>query len=166
MSYSSLKDADLEGKRVLLRAGFDVPIEKGKVLDNFRIEKIVPTMKHILDNGASLIIAAHQGRPKGKVDPKMSQKPLVSVLQKLLGVTVQFADSCTGKETKNVAESLKPGDVLLLENVRFDPRENASKSLPQKNCFHRSSRMFAGCTPTKNRRFMSSLSLSPDSPAM
>ncbi len=125
-TYTTLADADLQGKRVLLRAGFDVPIEGGKVTDPSRIEAIVPTMKHILDSGASLVIMAHQGRPKTNPDPEFSQKPLVPVLSSLLGVEVVFADSCVGEEAQKTAESLKPGEVLLLENLRYEEGEKAN----------------------------------------
>lgn len=122
-TYRTLNDADLQGKRVLLRAGFDVSIESGKVMDTERIEALVPTMKHILAAGASLIILSHQGRPKGKRDPEFTQKPVLAVLEKVLGTTVQFADSCTGPETLKLAKSLKSGDVLFLENLRYEPGE-------------------------------------------
>jgi phosphoglycerate kinase len=126
--YRTLKEAELKGKRVLLRAGFDVPMEAGKVVDTSRIEALVPTMKHILEAGASLVILAHQGRPKGKPDPAFSQKPLVPILEKLLGASVQFAESCTGPETQKKAKTLKAGGVLLLENLRFDEREKKNDS--------------------------------------
>ncbi len=122
-TYPSLTDAALDGKTVLLRAGFDVPIENGTVIDLSRIEAVVPTMKHILDAGAALIVMAHQGRPKGNADPAFTQRPLVPALEKLLKTTVRFAVSCTGKETRELAKKLQPGEVLLLENLRFDPRE-------------------------------------------
>ncbi len=123
VAYCTLTEAELKGKRVLLRAGFDVPMEGGKVVDTSRVEALVPTMKHILGAGASLVILAHQGRPKGKPDPAFSQKPIVPILEKLLGATVRFAESCTGPETQKLAKALKPGEVLLLENLRFDERE-------------------------------------------
>lgn len=121
--YPSLRSADLAGKRVLLRAGFDVTIANGVVEDATRIEALVPTMQHILSSGAALVIASHQGRPKGKVDMEFTQKPLVPVLEKLLGKNVAFAAAPTGKEAIAAAQKLTPGDVLLLENLRFDPRE-------------------------------------------
>lgn len=108
---------------MLLRAGFDVPIEEGKVVDTSRIDRLLPTMKVILKGGASLILMAHQGRPKDKLDPAFSQKPLVPVLEQLLKLKVSFADSCVGASTLALARALKPGEVLLLENLRFDPRE-------------------------------------------
>ena len=128
MSYRLLQDANIKGKKVLLRAGFDVPIENGVVTDESRVEALVPTMKHILDSGAALIIMAHQGRPKGEVDHSMSQKPLVPVLQSLLGVEVQFAESCVGEQTETLAKELQPGQILLLENLRFHREEKIEKS--------------------------------------
>ncbi|KKW40241.1 MAG: Phosphoglycerate kinase, partial [Candidatus Peregrinibacteria bacterium GW2011_GWA2_54_9] len=125
--YPLLKDAPLKNKKVLLRAGFDVPMENGKVVDTSRIEAMVPTMKYILEKGAALIIMAHQGRPKGKADPVLSQKPLVPILKKLLKTEVDFAAPCAGEEAKKKAAALKPGQVLLLENLRFEPGEKEKK---------------------------------------
>ncbi len=122
-TYPTLSEANLSGKRVLLRAGFDVPIEDGVVTDSTRVEALVPTMRYVLDHGASLVILAHQGRPKGQVNPEFTQKPLLPVLEKLLGTNVHFADSPTGPATLSLAENLKAGEVLLLENLRYDPRE-------------------------------------------
>lgn len=121
----TLSEADLSGKRVLLRAGFDVPIDNGEVADDTRIQAMVPTMKHILDAGASLVIMAHQGRPKGERVPEMSQQPVVAVLNKVLGVDVKFADDCRGEAVQAAAEALKPGEVLLLENLRYDKGEKS-----------------------------------------
>lgn len=125
MNYPQLLSAQLQGKRVLLRAGFDVPIEDGKVTDTTRIEALVPTMKHILDSGASLILIAHQGRPKGEPDPQYSQKPLVPELEKLLGTSVAFVGACTGPEVVEAANNLPAGHVLLLENLRFEKGEKS-----------------------------------------
>lgn len=122
-NYPLLRDTDIKGKRVLMRAGFDVPIEGGGVTDISRIEALLPTMKYVIQEGASLILLAHQGRPGGKRNMEFTQKPLVSVLERLLGTSVQFAESCVGPDTVKQTESLQPGDVLLLENVRFEPGE-------------------------------------------
>lgn len=100
-----------------------MPIEGGRVTDTTRIAALVPTMRAILDAGASLILLAHQGRPKDAPDPAFTQEPLVAVLADLLRAPVAFAASCTGDETRRIAASLRPGEVLLLENLRFDPRE-------------------------------------------
>lgn len=128
MKLRSLKNADIAGKKVLLRAGFDVEIADGKVTDTSRIDALVPTMAFILDRGASLIIMAHQGRPKGKRVESESQKPLVPVLERLLGRSVAFSDSCTGPDTSAAAAALQPGQVLLLENLRYDEREEKNDS--------------------------------------
>jgi len=125
VKYPALDKAKLKGKRVLLRAGFDVPMEHGAVKDPSRIEAIVPTMRHILDAGASLIILAHQGRPKGERVPDMSQRPLVLVLEKLLGVRVAFSDECVGDEAERKARALGSGEALLLENLRFEEGETS-----------------------------------------
>lgn len=125
-TYHTLAEFDIQGKKVLLRAGFDLPIEHGVITDTSRVVALVPTMRAILDRGASLILLSHQDRPKGKIVPEMSQKPLLPVLEKLLDCPVQFAESCVGSETKKMVDALTPGKVLLLENVRFDAREEAN----------------------------------------
>lgn len=112
----------MDGKTVLLRAGFDVPMEHGQVKDAERIDILLPTMRRILDHGA-LVILSHQGRPKGKVDQEFSQRPLVPILTEKLGREVLFAESPTGEKTVEMAKALKNGDILLVENLRFDPRE-------------------------------------------
>jgi phosphoglycerate kinase len=124
--YRTLKDVNLKGRRVMLRAGFDVPIEKGRVIDTERIEAMLPTIKHILKSGASLVIIAHQGRPKGKVMKEFSQKPIVAVLEKLLKKKVAFASSCTGPDAEKKAAALKIGEILLCENLRFDKGEEGN----------------------------------------
>jgi phosphoglycerate kinase len=125
-TYRTLADVDLQGKRVLVRAGFDIPMEEGRITDESRIVSVIPTIRFLLDHGAAVIIIAHQDRPKGKVIPGMSQKPLVPVLERLLDLHVQFAPSCTGPETEQIVDDLAPGQVLLLENLRFDAREEAN----------------------------------------
>ena len=125
MQLPTLNQASLSQKRALLRAGFDVPIVDGVVQDTTRIEAIVPTMRHILDEGASLIIMAHQARPKAERIPEMSQKPLVPVLETLLSAEVFFADKCDGEDAKTIAADLQPGQVLLLENLRYEKGEKS-----------------------------------------
>jgi phosphoglycerate kinase len=124
-SYRLLEEADLSGKRVILRAGFDVTIENGKVMDTERIDALIPTMKRILQD-ASLVIVSHQGRPKGKRAMEYSQKPLVEPLEKALGRKVQFGDSCVGEEAVQLAAKLQTGEVLFLENLRFEPGEESN----------------------------------------
>lgn len=118
----TLDKVNLKGKRVILRAGFDVSIEKGKVMDTERIEACIPTIKRILKD-ASLVIISHQGRPKGKVVMEYSQKPVAAVLEKLLKKKVIFGKSCVGPEVERLAKELKKGEVLFLENLRFEPGE-------------------------------------------
>ncbi len=122
-TYNTLNDAKLKGKKVLLRAGFDLPMDNGKVSDQTRVEAIEHTMRHILDAGAVLILMAHQGRPKDGPDPQFSQKPIVPVLEKLLKTTVHFASDCIGKPAKDAVAKAKPGEVVLLENLRFHKEE-------------------------------------------
>ena len=121
--YRLLSEAKLRNKNVLLRAGFDLPMEKGKVTDISRVLAIKKTMQHILDAGAVLIIMAHQGRPKDTPDPSFSQKPIVSVLKKVLKTRVHFASDCVGPEAVSAVAKAKPGEVVLLENLRFHPEE-------------------------------------------
>lgn len=125
-SYRTLDTAALKGKKVLLRAGFDIGIEKGVVTDTERVSALVPTMKYILDHGAALIIAAHEGRPRAKRNMEFSQKPIVPILEQLLGKKVQFAESCIGSAAEDAARALKTGEVLLLENLRFEQGEEGN----------------------------------------
>jgi phosphoglycerate kinase len=123
-TYRILENADVKGKKVLLRAGFDVSIENGKVMDTERIEAIIPTIEHLLKNGASVILLSHQGRPKGKKDPAFTQEPVTAVIESFLQKTkVTFVPSCVGKEAEDAAKALKPGQVIFLENLRFEPGE-------------------------------------------
>ncbi len=124
MTYRLLSEAPLKGKRVLLRAGFDLPMgSHGEVEDITRVQAIEKSMTHILEAGAVLIIMAHQGRPKEGPDPKYSQKPIVNILEKLLKKKVHFASDCIGSETEALVAAAKPGEVVLLENLRFHPEE-------------------------------------------
>lgn len=115
-------------KIILLRAGFDVPIKNGKVIDSKRIEVLLPTIKYLMNKGP-LVILSHQGRPNGKRDMNFTQKPLVPVLEKLLKKRIKFASSCVGVETGKMARSLKKGEVLLLENLRFEPGEEKNNPI-------------------------------------
>ena len=116
---------DLEGKRVLVRSDFNVPLKDGRITDDGRIRAALPTLRKLLDAGAAVIIAAHLGRPGGKANPDSSLAPVAARLSELLGQDVVLAEDVTGESAKRVAESLKPGSVALLENVRFDPRETS-----------------------------------------
>ncbi|MFD2174157.1 phosphoglycerate kinase [Rhodobacter lacus] len=123
MAWKTLDQMDLAGKVVLVRVDINVPVENGVVTDATRIVKIVPTVKDILAKGGKPVLLAHFGRPKGKVVPEMSLKPLVPELEKALGVTVKFADDCIGGPAKTAVAALEPGEVLLLENTRFHAGE-------------------------------------------
>lgn len=125
-NYHTLDQADLSGKRVILRAGFDVTIEEGKVLDTERIEALLPTITHILKAGASLVILSHQGRPKGKRNMEYTQEPVCGVLEKLTKKKVQWADSCIGADAVKKAKALKKGEMLFCENLRFEAGEEAN----------------------------------------
>lgn len=122
----TIKDVDVQGKRVLVRVDFNVPIKEGKVGDDTRIRAALPTLTYLLDHGAALILCSHLGRPKGKPDPALSLKPVAEHLGELLDQKVAFAEDCIGPPAQNAAEKLQPGDVLLLENTRFHAEEKAN----------------------------------------
>ncbi len=126
MSYLSIRDLDLNGKRVFIRVDFNVPLQKNdkgemEITSDKRIQASLPTIQYALDHGAGVILASHLGRPKGKPNPEMSLQPAARRLQELLGRPVKMAPDCVGPEV----EALKPapGEVLLLENLRFHPEE-------------------------------------------
>lgn len=122
----TIKDVDVQGKRVLVRVDFNVPIKEGKVGDDTRIRAALPTLTYLLDHGAALILCSHLGRPKGKPDPALSLKPVAEHLGELLDQKVAFAEDCIGPPAQTAAEKLQPGDVLLLENTRFHAEEKAN----------------------------------------
>lgn len=120
----TIEGLDVKGKRVFVRVDYNVPLdENGNIRDDTRIRASLPTLRYLLDRGAVLILASHLGRPKGKVVPGMSLRPVARALEELLGRPVKMAPDCTGDEVKKMAEELRPGDVLLLENLRFHPEE-------------------------------------------
>nr|WP_295448034.1 phosphoglycerate kinase [Thermoflexus sp.] len=118
----TIRDVDVRGRRVLVRVDFNVPIAEGRVTDDTRIQATLPTLQYLLDQGAALIVMSHLGRPK-KPDPAFSLKPVAERLSELLGQPVQMAPDCVGPEVEAMAASLQPGQVLLLENLRFHPEE-------------------------------------------
>ncbi len=122
MQVRTLRDGDFQGKRVLVRVDFNVPVEAGKVTDDTRIQASLPTIAHLRQAGAKVILASHLGRPKGGPDPTASLKPVAERLAKL-GVPCAFATDCVGPVAADAVAQLKPGDVLLLENVRFHKGE-------------------------------------------
>ncbi|KAK4439558.1 Phosphoglycerate kinase, chloroplastic [Sesamum alatum] len=122
-SVGSLKEADLKGKRVLVRVDLNVPLDDNfKITDDTRIRAAVPTIKYLMEHGAKVILTSHLGRPKG-VTPKYSLKPLVPRLSELLGLEVKMANDCIGEEVEKLVAGLPEGGVLLLENVRFYKEE-------------------------------------------
>ena len=123
MGKLSISDLGLSNKRVFMRVDFNVPIENGRITDDNRITASLPSIKYVLDKGGCLILASHLGRPKGKPEPKYSLKPVATRLSELLGKPVQFAPDCIGPEVQKMASALKPGDVLMLENLRFHAEE-------------------------------------------
>jgi len=120
----TVKDIDLKHKRVLVRADYNVPVKDGKISDDYRIKQSVETIKYIWEQyESSIVIISHLGRPDGKPSPEFSLKPVAKRLEELLDKKVEFAGDTVGPEAKAACEKLKPGQILLLENVRFDSRE-------------------------------------------
>ena len=123
---AGLDDIDPNGKRVLLRVDFNVPVNAdGSVRDESRILAALPTIRELLSRGAAVIVATHLGRPRGQVDPALSTRPLAAALGELLGVPVDWADDCVGDAVEARAQALQPGQVLMLENLRFHKGEEA-----------------------------------------
>lgn len=122
LSKKTVRDIDVRGKRVLVRCDFNVPLENGSITDDRRITEALPTIKYLLEQGALVILASHLGRPKG-VTPEFSLKPVAARLSELLGKDVPLLPDSVGPEVQAAVSAAKPGDVLLLENVRFHPEE-------------------------------------------
>ncbi len=122
----SIEQVDLGGRRVFLRADLNAPLEQGAVSDDTRLGAVLPTIRHALDRGAAVVLASHLGRPKGGPDPKYSLKPVAERLEALLGRPVPLAPDSVGETVEGLARGLKPGQVLLLENLRFHPEEEAN----------------------------------------
>ena len=123
MTFRTLDDAELQGKRALVRVDFNVPMHEGEVSDDTRLQAAVPTIEKLRAAGAKVILLAHFDRPKGKWVPEMSLAPIAPALTKVLGHPVAFVGDCVGKDVATAVAAMKPGDVLLLENVRFYPGE-------------------------------------------
>ena len=120
LSLSSLDKTHLEGKKVLVRVDFNVPLnEDGQITDDTRIRAAIPTIEYLINHSAKVILAAHFGRPKGQVNEKMRLNPVAARLTELLGKNVSLTKSCIGEESVEASSSLNNADVLLLENVRF-----------------------------------------------
>jgi phosphoglycerate kinase len=123
MAKRSISEADVRGKRALIRVDFNVPLREGEVADDTRIRAALPTIQYLLNQGAAVVLATHLGRPKGKADPAYSVAPVARRLSELLGRPVVTVSVVAGPEAERAATALSPGDVLLLENTRFDPGE-------------------------------------------
>lgn len=124
---TTLVDLDVQGKRVFLRCDLNVPLKEGKITDDGRIRASLPTINALLEKGASLVIAAHLGRPKGEAKPELSLAPIALRLSELLGKPVQFAGAVTGADVTSTAQSLSAGEILLLENIRFSAAETSKE---------------------------------------
>lgn len=123
-AFRTLDDLDVRGKRVLVRADLNVPMKDGKVTDTTRLDRLVPTLEELAQKGARVIVLSHFGRPKGKPVPEFSLEPIAAALGKSLkGRNVRFARDCVGSEAKAAAETLKNGELALLENLRFEAGE-------------------------------------------
>ncbi|HTG01163.1 MAG TPA: phosphoglycerate kinase [Nitrospirota bacterium] len=124
MDKKTIEKVDLQNKRVFIRADFNVPLdENGNITDDTRIRSTLPTINYALDHGARIILASHLGRPKGKPNPKFSLAPVATRLSRLLNKTVQFAKDCVGPDVEHLVQGMRPGDVVLLENLRFHAEE-------------------------------------------
>src|ERR1700691_2996588 len=126
MNKLSIRDLEMSGKRVFIRVDFNVPMDGAKIEDDTRIRETIPTLRLAIDRGARLVLASHLGRPKGKIDLKYSLAPVAARLSELLGRPVAFAADCVGPDAEAKSKALRDGEVLLLENVRFHPQEEAN----------------------------------------
>ncbi len=124
LNKKTVKDIDLKGKRVVMRVDFNVPIKEGKIKDDTRIKAALPTIKYVLDKGASLVLLSHLGRPDGEVKPEFSLKPTADRLSELLGKPVAFCPDCIGEKAVASAKALKLGEILVCENTRFHKAED------------------------------------------
>ncbi len=127
MQYPSIRDLKTGGKRIFLRADLNVPIEDGKILDDTRIRSVLRTIRYLIEQGSPVVLASHLGRPKGKIVPAYSMKPVAEKLKEILTETrILFARDCIGKRVEAMAAGLKPGEILVLENLRFHKEETAN----------------------------------------
>jgi len=128
MTYNkkTIEDVEVSGKKVLVRCDFNVPLKDGVITSDKRIVEAIPTIKYLLEHKAAVILCSHMGKPKGEVNMKYTLAPVAARLTELLGQKVPLAPDTIGPETKKMAAALKPGEALLLENTRFDKREEAN----------------------------------------
>jgi len=123
MEKKTIRDIDVKGKKVLVRVDFNVPTKDGEITDDTRIKAALPTIEYLIENGAKIVLCSHLGRPKGQVNEKYTLKPVANQLSEELGIEVKMANDVTGESAQKMASELEEGEVGLLENVRFDPRE-------------------------------------------
>ncbi len=123
LSIRDLEDVTYRGRVVFVRVDFNVPIKDGVITDDTRVRAALPTINYLRESGARLVLASHLGRPKGKVVPELSLKPVAEHLSELLGIEVKFASDCVGEEVDRMKEELRDGDILVLENLRFHAEE-------------------------------------------
>ena len=123
LNKKSIRDISPKGKRVLVRCDFNVPLDGSTITDDKRITEALPTVRYLMEQGGRVILCSHLGRPKGQVNPKYSLAPVAARLSELLGCEVPLSADIIGEDAHRLADSLKDGQVMLLENVRFDPRE-------------------------------------------
>lgn len=123
MHKKTIKDVDLHGKTVLVRADYNVPLKDGKITDDYRIKKSLPTLKYLLEQNCKVVICSHLGRPSGPEDESCSLRPVAKRLQELLGQSVQFSSDCVGQNSRERIKKMLPKDILLLENLRFYKEE-------------------------------------------
>ena len=127
MNKRSVRDVDVAGKRVLVRVDFNVPLDaEGHVTDSTRLRESLPTIRYLLERGARVILMSHLGRPKGRVDERLRLAPVALELSRLLGMPVAYVKECVGPDVEQAVATLEPGQVLLLENLRFHPEEEAN----------------------------------------
>ena len=126
MAKRSIENADVRGKRVLVRVDFNVPLIDGAVTDDTRIRAVLPTLRSLLDRDAALVLATHLGRPKGKPVAKYSIAPVAERLAELIDLPIKTLEDVTGPEVERASVALQPGEILMLENLRFDPGEEAN----------------------------------------
>jgi phosphoglycerate kinase len=122
----TIRDIEVEGKRVLVRVDFNVPLAEGRVTDDTRIRAALPTINYLLEHGAKVILMSHLGRPKGKVVDELRLDPVAERLAELLGRPVRKLDDCVGPEVETTVMEMRPGDIILLENVRFHPEDESN----------------------------------------
>lgn len=125
-SKQTIKDVDVQGKRVLVRVDFNVPLAEGSVTDDTRVRAALPTLRYLVDHGARVIVVSHLGRPKGEPEERYSLRPVRRTLQRLMGRNVIFVDETVGPDAVEAVERMVDGEVLMLENVRFNPGEKAN----------------------------------------